>query len=159
MSQEANGELVPIGGGDPIPLERDHLVAGRRDSCDIYLPFANVSGRHCELVFNDGYWYIRDLGSTNGVKVNGQRVQKKMLRPGDEISFAKRRFIINYKIAVGQRAMEEIEEDISQSLLEKAGLERPKQPRDGLLRPPPRNNFHRPQVERPDDDEDMKFVE
>src|SRR6516162_2582374 len=136
MSQEPNGELVPIGGGDPFPLERDYMTVGRRDECDIYLPFANVSGRHCELVFNDGYWYVRDLGSTNGVKVNGQRVQKKILRPGDEVAFAKRRFIINYKIAIGQRALEEIEEDISQSLLEKAGLERPKRPSDGLLQPP-----------------------
>jgi adenylate cyclase len=136
MSQEANGELVPIGGGDPIPLERDHMVIGRRESCDVYLPFANVSGRHCELVFNEGYWFVRDLGSTNGIKVNGQRIQKKILRPGDEVAIAKRRFVINYKISVGQRALEEIEEDISQSLLEKAGLERPKRADDGLVQPP-----------------------
>src|SRR5205807_9984846 len=85
------------------------------------------SSQHCELTFHDGYWYIRDLNSTNGVKVNGLRVQKKLLHPKDEITIAKRRFTIQYSLAAGQRAMEEIEEDIlSQSLLEKAGLEKPK---------------------------------
>ena len=126
MSFEANGELVPIGGGDPIPLVRDTLVIGRRGSCDIPLHYPNVSSRHCELTFLDGYWYVKDLNSTNGVKVNGARVQRKMLHPGDEISIAKRRFTIQYTLAAGKRALEEIEEDIlGQSLLEKAGLERP----------------------------------
>jgi pSer/pThr/pTyr-binding forkhead associated (FHA) protein len=127
MSVEVNGELVPVGGGDPIPLLRHQLIVGRRDTCDIPLRFPNVSSQHCELTFHDGYWYIRDLNSTNGVKVNGLRVQKKLLHPKDEITIAKRRFTIQYSLAAGQRAMEEIEEDIlSQSLLEKAGLEKSK---------------------------------
>jgi adenylate cyclase len=134
MSVEPHGELVPLGGGDAIPLVRDRMVVGRRDSCDICLRFPNVSGLHCELAFRDGYWYIRDLGSTNGVKVNGQRLQQKVLRPGDEVTIAKRRFTINYNLNVGQHALEEMEEDISQSLLEKAGLERPKPPRDAAFR-------------------------
>jgi pSer/pThr/pTyr-binding forkhead associated (FHA) protein len=127
MSGEAKGELVPVGGGDAIPLIRDTLVLGRRESCDIPLRFPNVSGLHCELSFRDGYWYIRDLNSTNGVKVNGTRVQLKLLHPNDEITIAKRRFQIRYDLQAGRRAMEEIEEDImDQSLLEKAGLEKPK---------------------------------
>jgi adenylate cyclase len=126
MSLEANGELVPNGGGDPIPLIRDTLVIGRRESCDICLHYPNVSSRHCELTFVEGYWYLRDLNSTNGIKVNGARVQRKMLHPGDEITIAKRRFTINYILAAGRRALEEIEEDfLGQSLLERAGLERP----------------------------------
>lgn len=127
MSFEANGELVPAGGGDVIPLVRDQLVLGRRESCDIRLPFPNISSRHCELSFKDGYWTLRDLNSTNGIKVNGFRVQSKLLHPGDEISIGKRRYTIHYELPAGRRALEEIEEDImSQSLLERAGLERPK---------------------------------
>jgi adenylate cyclase len=127
MSVEAKGELVPVGGGDAIPLIRDTLVLGRRESCDIPLRFPNVSGLHCELSFRDGYWYIRDLNSTNGIKVNGTRVQFKLLHPNDEITIAKRRFQIRYDLQAGRRALEEIEEDImDQSLLEKAGLEKPK---------------------------------
>ena len=128
MSFEANGELVPQGGGDSIPLSREVLVIGRRDSCDIRMAFPNVSGMHCELTFRDGYWSVRDLNSTNGIKVNGERVLKKLLHPGDELMIGKRKFTIHYEMPVGRRAMEEVEEDImSQSLLERAGLERPKE--------------------------------
>jgi adenylate cyclase len=129
MSFEPNGELVPVGGGDPIPLIRETLVIGRRESCDVCLHYPNVSSKHCELTFKDGYWYIRDLNSTNGIKVNGMRVQQKLLHPKDEISIAKRKFIIDYQLTGGKRALEEIEEDVlGQSLLEKAGLERPLAP-------------------------------
>ena len=135
MSLEPNGELVPLGGGDAIPLIRDVLTIGRRESCDICMRFQNVSGMHAELTFQDGCWYIRDLNSTNGIKVNGVRVQKKPLHPNDEITIAKRRYKIHYNMEVGKRALEEIEEDImSQSLLERAGLERPKRPRDERVR-------------------------
>src|SRR5262245_53444014 len=67
MSVSVNGELVPVGGGDNIPLIRETLTIGRRESCDIRLPFPNLSQLHCELSFKDGYWYIRDLNSTNGI--------------------------------------------------------------------------------------------
>jgi adenylate cyclase len=128
MSQACNGELVPVGGGDPIPLIRTTLTLGRRESCDVCLRFPNVSGLHCELTFKDGHWSIRDLGSTNGIKVNGSRVQKKVLHPKDVITIAKRKFTIEYVPTSVQR-MEEIleeEEDIlSQPLLERAGLLHP----------------------------------
>jgi len=127
MSLEAHGELVPAGGGETIPLIRAVMTIGRRESCDISLPFPNVSGIHAELHFRDGYWYIRDLNSTNGIKVNGTRVQEKMVHPKDEITIGKRGYVIHYELPAGRRALEEIEEDImSQSLLERAGLERPK---------------------------------
>jgi len=128
MSLKPNGELTPVGGGDPIPLLRETMTVGRRESCDVRLNFPNVSGIHCQLNFRDGYWFIRDLNSTNGIKVNGTRVQEKILHPQDEISIGKRTYLIQYDMPVGgQRAMEDMEEDIlSQSLLEKAGLERPR---------------------------------
>jgi adenylate cyclase len=107
------------------------LTLGRRDSCDIPLRFPNISGQHAELTFRNGYWYIRDLNSTNGVKVNGVRIQEKLLHPRDEISIGKRRFVIEYELPADRRALDEVvEEDImSQSLLEKAGLERRKSER------------------------------
>src|SRR5258708_33090758 len=130
MSFKPNGELVPAGGGDSIPLLREVLSIGRRDSCDIPMRFANVSGKHAELSFREGYWKVRDLNSTNGVKVNGMRVQEKILHPGDEICISKRRFTIQYELPASRRALEEVEEDLlSQSLLQKAGLERPRRNR------------------------------
>ena len=130
MVNEPQGQLVPVGGGDVIPLIRERMTIGRRETCDIPLRFPYVSSLHAELTFRDGYWFIRDLNSTNGVKVNGTRVTQKVLLPGDEISIAKRRFTIHYTLAAGRRALEEImEEDVmAQSLLERAGLVRP--PRD-----------------------------
>ena len=68
------GELVPMGGGDPIPLIKELMLVGRRESCDITLRFANVSAHHCELRFENGYLYIRDLGSSNGIKINGVKL-------------------------------------------------------------------------------------
>jgi adenylate cyclase len=125
MNARPNGELIPIGGGDAIPLIRDHLTLGRRDSCDICLRFSNISGLHCELNFREGVWYVRDMGSTNGVKVNDQRVQEKLLRPGDEINIAKRRFTIQYTPAEGAVLEDESADEIlGTSLLEKAGLAR-----------------------------------
>ena len=71
------GELMPVGGGDPIPLLKPNLVIGRRESSDIVLRFPNVSGSHCELVLDGGYWTVRDLGSSNGIKVNGTRTTEQ----------------------------------------------------------------------------------
>lgn len=129
MSFEANGELVPIGGGDNIPLIREKMSIGRRDSCDIPLRFPNVSGLHAELSFRNGYWYVRDCNSTNGVKVNGSRVLEKLLHPRDKITIGKRDYTIQYELPadhIGQ--LEEVQEEdvMNVPLLEKAGLEKPK---------------------------------
>jgi pSer/pThr/pTyr-binding forkhead associated (FHA) protein len=128
MALKVNGELVPIGGGDSIPLIRELLTVGRRESCDVCMRFPNISGLHCQLIFRNGYWYVRDLNSTNGVKVNGTRVQEKVLHPRDEVTIGKRKYTIQYDMPTGQSMLEEAEEEdiLSQSLLEKAGLEQPR---------------------------------
>jgi pSer/pThr/pTyr-binding forkhead associated (FHA) protein len=135
MELEIQGELVPIGGGDSIPLSRRVMTMGRRESCDICLRFPNVSGLHCELSWRDGYWFIRDLGSTNGIKINGVRILQRPLRPGDELAISNRRYTIQYNLASNGLEMLESQlsgdEDLrSQSLLEKAGLAKPKGKRD-----------------------------
>ena len=131
MHELDRGTLVPEGGGDVIPLIRDSLTIGRRESCDICLRFPNVSGLHCELSFKDGCWTIRDKGSTNGIKVNGVRVQKKVLHPGDTITIAKRTYKIEYNLTIGKQALSELLEDsddmIDIPLLEKAGLAKPRE--------------------------------
>lgn len=126
------GELVPVGGGDPIPLTREILTVGRRSTCDIRLDFQNVSGQHCEFSFHNGYWQVRDLGSTNGIKVNGERTARKALRPGDEISISSHKYTIRYEVMAGgllDEALAEEDNIFEQSLLEKAGLEKPKSKR------------------------------
>ncbi len=127
------GELVPQGGGDPIPLLKKRLMIGRRENVDIVLRFANVSGQHCELIAEDGYWFVVDKSSRNGTRVNGVRVAatKKRLDPGDELSIAKHRYEVRYSPvddlgAMGPPPAEEepIRDILSKSLLERAGLRR-----------------------------------
>ena len=123
------GELLPKGGGDPVPLLKMALLVGRRESCDIVLRFANVSAHHCQLTCQDGYWYVKDLNSKNGTKVNGLRVATKRLSPGDELAVAKHKYEVVYSPidlgAVGPPPLDELAENVmDQSLLERAGLER-----------------------------------
>lgn len=121
------GELTPLGGGDPIPLLKKQLLVGRRESCDIVLRFANVSAHHCRLMLNGGYWYVRDMQSRNGVKVNGIRVQEKRVDPGDSLSIAKHDYEIDYSPAdlgaVGPPPADDLPAEImTESLLSRAGL-------------------------------------
>jgi len=126
------GQLVPVGGGDPIPLLKEKLTVGRRESCDIVLRFANVSGKHCELAVDDGYWFVKDLGSRNGTKVNGLRITKrKRLDPGDSITIAKHKYEVKYSPiddlnAVGTPPPEQepVRDMLSEGLLERAGLKK-----------------------------------
>ncbi len=121
------GELIPLGGGDPIPLRKTQLLVGRRESCDIVLRFANVSAHHCQFTLDSGYWYARDLGSRNGIKVNNVRVQEKRLDPGDEVAISKHRYEIRYMPselgAVGPPPSDNLSQEImGESLLSRAGL-------------------------------------
>jgi hypothetical protein len=61
------------------------LVVGRSRECDVTLDDPNVSRRHAEIRQEGGAWWIVDLGSTNGVEVNGRRIDRAKLEHGDEI--------------------------------------------------------------------------
>src|SRR5205085_5727549 len=80
---------------------------------------------------------LRDLGGTNGTKVNGSRISsKKLLRDKDQVSVANHRFTITYTMPSGQEVQVEApEEDMNSSLLEKAGLVRPHRSPKGAFRP------------------------
>jgi len=147
LSNSMYGELVPTGGGDNIPLLKEELIVGRREDCDIILRFNNVSGRHCKLVLSCGYWYVQDLHSTNGVKVNGMRVEDRRVDPGVRLSISKHEYRLNYNPqklgATGIPPSDVLDGDIfSKSLLERAGLQRmttvPRRSNDGRGANPPR---------------------
>jgi pSer/pThr/pTyr-binding forkhead associated (FHA) protein len=132
MTTEINGELVPQGGGDSIPLTRSPLIVGRRESCDICLQFPNISGKHCELTYKEGFWILHDLNSTNGVKVNDIQLDhgaKKVLHDGDVITLVKRSYKIQYHETGRASDLAEFEEEIENvfnlPLLEKANLLHP----------------------------------
>lgn len=82
-------QLIPSNGGPPITLTKPITLVGRSSRlCDFAVDHGGVSKIHCILVKTDGLIYMRDLGSTNGTRVNGQRVLRGALLPGDEISFS-----------------------------------------------------------------------
>lgn len=124
------GVLVPTGGGEDIPLKKDRILVGRRDSCDVVLRFPNVSSQHCRLTMEQGYWFVKDLDSLNGTKVNGFRVTRKRLDPGAKISIGKHVYVIEYdpeKLgAVGPPPADDdhLEGVLRSSLMERAGLQR-----------------------------------
>jgi hypothetical protein len=79
-------QALLVGGGRRNVLSGNRVVLGRSREADIVLQDPNVSRRHAELRREDGSWQIVDLGSTNGIKVNGRRVDNQPLRPGDQIT-------------------------------------------------------------------------
>ena len=85
-------ELIPSDGGDPIPISRDVTVLGRRDFCDIQIDHPSLSKRHCVIVKTDGLLVIRDLATTNGTKVKGQKIRWAALLPGDKIALGSIKF-------------------------------------------------------------------
>ncbi len=87
-------ELVPANGDPPIRIVKDVTIVGRREFCDVQVDDPTLSKRHCILVKTDGLLILRDLATTNGTKVNGQRVRWAALLPNDKVTFG------GYKVRV-----------------------------------------------------------
>jgi predicted component of type VI protein secretion system len=82
--RRANARLR-IGGRAEL-LGSNGATIGRSREADIVLDDANVSRKHAEIRPSGGSWTVRDMGSTNGVKVNGRRIEgAQSLKPGDVI--------------------------------------------------------------------------
>ena len=71
------------------------LIVGRHRDCDVVLSNPCVSRQHARLVFRDGNWILQDLASTNGTIVNGVRVGRCALRPGDRLILGEERLRID----------------------------------------------------------------
>ncbi|HYP47618.1 MAG TPA: DUF3662 and FHA domain-containing protein [Thermoleophilaceae bacterium] len=79
-------QALLVGGGRRNLLSGSRVVLGRSRECDIVVDDPNVSRRHAELRREGAGWAIADLGSTNGIKVNGRRVSEAPLEPGDRVT-------------------------------------------------------------------------
>jgi len=77
--------LLSLTDGPSILIDKPILLFGRHEECDVQLNSKKVSRRHCCLAQVNDYLVVRDLGSTNGVRINGQRVVEGRLLPGDEL--------------------------------------------------------------------------
>jgi hypothetical protein len=90
--------LTALDVGPDLVLDRLLMVVGRHPDCDARPRSIRVSRRHCCLTAVDGAVIVRDLGSTNGTRINGRRVEAGRLRPGDELSIAN----LRYQLGQGQ---------------------------------------------------------
>lgn len=89
-------QLIPAAGGDPITIDKEVTVVGRQaEHCDIVLSRKSVSKIHSVIARTDGLLFVRDLDSTNGTKVNGQRIIRGALLPGDQLAFAGEKFKVH----------------------------------------------------------------
>lgn len=74
--------------GDHIPLIQSGYCLGRGPANDLRFDAGDLSTRHAQLSFDNSHWWISDLDSKNGVRVNGQPVRDQMLQHGDRIQLA-----------------------------------------------------------------------
>lgn len=89
--------LVAVDGEASIDLVKDLTLLGRDEDCDVRLEHKSISKLHCVIAKTDGLLLIRDLGSTNGTRVNGQRVRRAALLPNDTLSVAN----VKYRVLFG----------------------------------------------------------
>ena len=69
----------------PLLENLQEFIAGSLPDNQIYLPYRGVSRRHFSLIRSGQDWLVKDLGSTNGTKVNGTKVQEIKIHPGDKV--------------------------------------------------------------------------
>jgi predicted component of type VI protein secretion system len=89
-------QLIALTEGASILLDRPILLIGRHPECDIQLDSRKISRRHCCVAQVSDYLVVRDLGSTNGVRINGVRILEGRLRPGDELTIGGLRYQVRW---------------------------------------------------------------
>jgi pSer/pThr/pTyr-binding forkhead associated (FHA) protein len=85
-------QLLALTDGPSILLDKPILLLGRHGECDVQLNSRKVSRRHCCVAQVHDYLVVRDLGSTNGVRINGNRVIEGKLQAGDELTIGNFRY-------------------------------------------------------------------
>lgn len=78
----------------PEAVRQTEFTIGRGDECDLVVEEATVSRRHALLRRTPEGWDLCDVGSTNGTRVNGWRIERAGVRPGDELELGFARFVV-----------------------------------------------------------------
>lgn len=75
--------------GLEVPVDRDWVVIGRGRGADIVIAEPTMSRAHAAIGFDGERFFVQDLGSTNGTRVNGSVEQKASLKDGDDVQLGK----------------------------------------------------------------------
>ncbi|HZT82067.1 MAG TPA: FHA domain-containing protein [Gemmataceae bacterium] len=97
-------QLVALGEGPSILLDKPILLVGRHPECDIQLDSRKVSRRHCCIAQVNDYLVVRDLDSTNGIRINGVRVMEGRIGQGDELTIGNCRYQVRWDTAAPAEA-------------------------------------------------------
>jgi pSer/pThr/pTyr-binding forkhead associated (FHA) protein len=95
--------MVTLAGGREIWVGNTPIVIGRHPRCDVRLGSLRVSRFHCCVSDAGGEVAVRDLGSTNGLRINGRLVTSGRLKPGDTLSIAQVDFRVEADAGAGVR--------------------------------------------------------
>jgi pSer/pThr/pTyr-binding forkhead associated (FHA) protein len=83
-SANGHGHLTLVYNGERHSITKDRFVIGRgKQSSDLTLKDPNVSRQHAMIEYQNGVYFMVDMGSTNGVAINGQRIARKQIAEGD----------------------------------------------------------------------------
>lgn len=80
------------------PVNKDRFIIGRgKQSSDLTIKDPNVSRQHAMVEFVNGQYYMVDMGSTNGIEYNGQRIARKAVQDGDAFRICDHEIRFNYR--------------------------------------------------------------
>jgi hypothetical protein len=83
--------------GKSLRVSSNPIVIGRLPECEVCLGDTNVSRRHAQVALDAGDVVVTDLGSTNGTFVNGRRITRATVRPGDELTIGTSRLRVEVR--------------------------------------------------------------
>ncbi|MBN2340955.1 MAG: GGDEF domain-containing protein [Deltaproteobacteria bacterium] len=119
MKNEAREAMKPslvvvqgVDRGDAVTIERTPMVLGRGDMCDYVIRDDGISRKHAQIVKQaDGRYLIEDLGSTNGIFIGKDRVQRHLLEEGDKVLLGRRTILkFVYQDALDERYQKQMYE-------------------------------------------------
>ena len=90
--------------GERVPLDEGTLQVGRRPECGLVLKDGSVSGKHAEIRVAGEQIELVDLGSTNGTRVSGQKIERRLLGHGDALLFGNVRATLHDSRLAGEAA-------------------------------------------------------
>lgn len=127
---------VPGGSPQPYRFQLDHksVTIGRLEENDIRVDSASVSSRHAEMTRTDGGYELRDLGSTNGIKLDGKLVTHVALRDGMKVELGE--VVFGFELSPEERAVLDMQSSVQMK----------PEPVEKTVLPPPQPSFGAPKA-------------